>query len=98
MSSLSSTLLYTASLLSALTVAGHSKMGFDTVFPSLTKVPAGGLRDLGAGSARIGWWEVNQGFVAQGMFLDFKLATTYVWLMERDGFSLHTDVISHSLR
>lgn len=67
MSSLSTTLLYTASIVSAVTVLAHTKMGVDTVFPSLTKVPTGGLRDVGAGAARIGWLEVNQGFITQAI-------------------------------
>ncbi|KZP27899.1 hypothetical protein FIBSPDRAFT_283764 [Athelia psychrophila] len=59
-SSLSSGLLYTAAAVSALTVLGHTKMGYDEVFPSLKNLAAAG--DIGAGAAKIGWMEVNQGF------------------------------------
>lgn len=62
-SSLSSNLLYTAAGISALTVLGHTKMGYDVVFPSLKNLAAG---DIGAGSAKIGWMEVNQGFIVMG--------------------------------
>lgn len=63
-SSLSSGLLYTAAAVSALTVLGHTKMGYDEVFPSLKNLAAAG--DIGAGAAKIGWMEVNQGFFVMG--------------------------------
>ncbi|RDW77827.1 hypothetical protein BP6252_05880 [Coleophoma cylindrospora] len=49
--------LYAASLLSAVSVAGHTQMGFDVVFPSLSSKLA--LNDHGAVSAKIGWLEGN---------------------------------------
>ncbi|QYT05453.1 hypothetical protein H0G86_012346 [Trichoderma simmonsii] len=59
-SSTSSLLLYAAAGFSAFTVAAHTQMGFDTVLPSIRKFnPA----DPGLVAAKIGWMELNQGFV-----------------------------------
>jgi hypothetical protein len=49
--------LYAASFLSAISVAGHTQMGFDVVFPSLRSQLA--LNDHGVVSAKIGWLEGN---------------------------------------
>ncbi|OWP00418.1 hypothetical protein B2J93_3968 [Marssonina coronariae] len=62
-STLSAALLYLAAAASAATAAGHTKMGHDLVFPALKKL---GVKDRGAISARIGWLEVNQGFILLG--------------------------------
>lgn len=62
-SSLATALLYLASGLSFGTALGHTKMGYDLVFPALQRL---GGRDKGAISARIGWLEVNQGFIILG--------------------------------
>jgi hypothetical protein len=59
-STLAQILLYFAAGTSALTALGHTKMGYDLVFPSLKKC---GPKDNGALAAKIGWMEVNQGFV-----------------------------------
>ena len=72
---LSQLLLYINAGLSALTVLGHTKMGYDVVFPSLQRGSSGGAKgkgkegilDNGAKAARIGWLEVNQGFVVMCM-------------------------------
>lgn len=58
--------LYAASFLSAVSVAGHTQMGFDVVFPSLkSKVDA---NDRGAVSAKIGWLEGNMIYTILGKF------------------------------
>lgn len=49
--------LYAASFPSAVSVAGHTQMGFDIVFPSLSSRLA--VNDHGAVSAKIGWLEGN---------------------------------------
>ncbi|KAH6663066.1 hypothetical protein B0J14DRAFT_570596 [Halenospora varia] len=59
-SQLSSSLLYTAAGLSALTVAAHTQMGLDLVLPSLKKTNP---TDPGLKAAKIGWMELNQGYV-----------------------------------
>ncbi|KAH8651528.1 hypothetical protein BGZ60DRAFT_187384 [Tricladium varicosporioides] len=59
-SQLSSSLLYTAAGLSALTVAAHTQMGLDLVLPSLKKTNP---TDPGLRAAKIGWMELNQGYV-----------------------------------
>ncbi|PBP28139.1 hypothetical protein BUE80_DR000893 [Diplocarpon rosae] len=64
-SMLASTLLYLAAATSTATAVGHTKMGYDLVFPALRRL---GLKDRGAISARIGWLEVNQGFVLLAIF------------------------------
>ncbi|KAI6709407.1 hypothetical protein JHW43_008083 [Diplocarpon mali] len=64
-STLSTALLYLAAAASAATAAGHTKMGHDLVFPALKKL---GVKDRGAISARIGWLEVNQGFILLAIF------------------------------
>ncbi|KAH7417885.1 hypothetical protein BKA64DRAFT_653070 [Cadophora sp. MPI-SDFR-AT-0126] len=64
-SSLARTLLYIAAAASSTTALGHTKMGYDLVFPALKKL---GVQDKGAISARIGWLEVNQGFVIFSIF------------------------------
>ncbi|CAL3967324.1 unnamed protein product [Diplocarpon coronariae] len=64
-STLSAALLYLAAAASAATAAGHTKMGHDLVFPALKKL---GVKDRGAISARIGWLEVNQGFILLAIF------------------------------
>ena len=64
-SSLARTLLYVAAAASSTTALGHTKMGYDLVFPALKKL---GIQDKGAISARIGWLEVNQGFVILCMY------------------------------
>ncbi|CZR64778.1 uncharacterized protein PAC_14677 [Phialocephala subalpina] len=63
-STLSTTLLYTAGFLASATVAGHTKMGFDLVFPALKKAPD----SPGTRAAKIGWMECNQGFVFMTLF------------------------------
>ncbi|KAH6718141.1 hypothetical protein DL95DRAFT_385933 [Leptodontidium sp. 2 PMI_412] len=69
-STLAKTLLYLAAAASSTTALGHTKMGYDVVFPALKKL---GVKDHGAISARIGWMEVNQGFVILSIFC-FKWA------------------------
>ncbi|KAL6699726.1 hypothetical protein J3F84DRAFT_361578 [Trichoderma pleuroticola] len=59
-SSSSSLLLYAAAALSAVSVAGHMQMGLDLVFPSLRKTNP---TDPGLVAAKIGWMELNQGFI-----------------------------------
>jgi hypothetical protein len=51
--------LYSAAAISAVSVVGHTQMGFELVFPSLRKA---GEKDKGAASAKIGWLEGNQVF------------------------------------
>lgn len=63
-STLAQILLYLAAAASSTTALGHTKMGYDVVFPALKKL---GVKDKGAASARIGWMEVNQGFVIMCM-------------------------------
>ncbi|KAE8451719.1 hypothetical protein EG329_003176 [Mollisiaceae sp. DMI_Dod_QoI] len=65
-STLSTTLLYTASFMASTTVAGHTKMGYDLVFPALKKIPAS--EQPGAKAAKIGWMECNQGFMFMALF------------------------------
>ncbi|TVY78572.1 hypothetical protein LSUE1_G009568 [Lachnellula suecica] len=57
----SSNLLYIAAGLNTALVLGHTKMGYEIVFPSTTK-------DAGGEAASIGWWEVNESFVFMGIF------------------------------
>ncbi|TAQ87442.1 hypothetical protein B7494_g4247 [Chlorociboria aeruginascens] len=59
-SKLSRYALYTASFLSVVSIAGHTQMGFEVVFPSLSSKLA--LNDAGAVSAKIGWLEGNMVF------------------------------------
>jgi hypothetical protein len=75
-STLSQILLLFAGTTSALTVLGHTKMGYDLVFPSLKKC---GPKDKGALSAKIGWLEVNTGFViiCTLIFSSFVFRCTY---------------------
>lgn len=63
-SSTSSLLLYAAAGFSAFTVAAHTQMGFDTVLPSIRKANPS---DPGLVAAKIGWMELNQGFVLMCM-------------------------------
>ncbi|CZT00045.1 hypothetical protein WAI453_003368 [Rhynchosporium graminicola] len=73
-STLSKTLLYLAAFASSTTALGHTKMGYDLVFPALKELGAGadgkgnGEDKNAAISARIGWLEVNQGFVIFSIF------------------------------
>ncbi len=59
-STLAKYILYLVAASSGTCALGHTKMGYDVVFPALKKL---GVKDVGAISARIGWMEVNQGFV-----------------------------------
>jgi len=61
MPTLSSTLLYIAAGLNGVLVIGHTNMGYKIVFPSTNK-------DAGGEAARIGWWEVNESFIAFGIY------------------------------
>lgn len=63
-STLAQCALYTASFISAISVAGHTQMGFDVVFPSLSNKLA--LHDHGAVSAKIGWLEGNMVYGIMG--------------------------------
>ena len=65
-SQLSQYALYAAAAISAVSVVGHTQMGFELVFPSLRTVKAG-PRDHGAVAAKIGWLEGNQVFAIMGM-------------------------------
>jgi hypothetical protein len=70
-SQLSQYLLYTAASISAASVAGHTRMGYEVVFPSLERitVTAEGMKhDDGAVAAKIGWLEGNQVFGIMGAF------------------------------
>ncbi len=80
-SSLAQILLYFAAATSAICVPAHTKMGTDLVFPSLAtagardKVARGkGAKDGKVGAdkgllaAKIGWIEVNTGFVIMSEF------------------------------
>jgi hypothetical protein len=62
--------LYAASAITAGSVAGHTQMGFEVVFPSLRRIPlapkAEKKHDGGAVAAKIGWLEGNQGFAILG--------------------------------
>ncbi|KAJ5050363.1 uncharacterized protein L3040_002246 [Drepanopeziza brunnea f. sp. 'multigermtubi'] len=62
---LAKALLYLAAAASSGTALGHTKMGYDVVFPAMKKL---GVKDKGAISAKIGWMEVNQGFVLLAIF------------------------------
>jgi len=42
-------------------VLGHTKMGYDLIFPNTAE-------NAGGAAARIGWWEVNESFVTMGTF------------------------------
>jgi hypothetical protein len=57
-STLTTTLFYTAALLSAATVPGHTKFGYDFVFPALTKVSPKPVA-----AAKIAFMECNQAWV-----------------------------------
>jgi hypothetical protein len=73
-SQLSQYLLYTAASISAASVAGHTQMGYEVVFPSLKRITvtaAGKKHDDGAVAAKIGWLEGNQVFGIMGAFLIF---------------------------
>ncbi|KAL7936520.1 hypothetical protein V8C35DRAFT_295731 [Trichoderma chlorosporum] len=59
-SSTSSFLLYAAAGFSAVTVAAHTQMGFDVVLPSIKKADP---KDPGLVAAKLGWMELNGGFV-----------------------------------
>ncbi len=77
-SSTSSLLLYAAAGFSAFTVAAHTKMGFDTVLPSIRKFNP---TDPGLVAAKIGWMELNQGFVLMCMSI---LSQLYLPLNHRN--------------
>jgi len=76
-STLSTTLFYTAALLSAATVPGHTKFGLDIVFPALKKAPQGPE----VTAAKIVWMECNQPFVFLTLFCikwaNYGLTDTY---------------------
>jgi hypothetical protein len=55
-------------------VAGHTRMGYEVVFPSLQRIAvtaAGKKHDDGAVAAKIGWLEGNQVFGIMGAFFFF---------------------------
>jgi len=58
--------LYAASAISAGSIAGHTQMGYEVVLPSLRRLITGKKDDDGTIAAKIGWWEVNQGFGVMG--------------------------------